>query len=1020
MKRTFIISLFVICCWLPFCGKGLELPLNKVWWSYYPGVEFPGATGNLSWPKDETLRLDGNFSKGGDYVMAFLAGQLSLPPAEKLLINLRTNGNAVTFRIQDGAGKMHQYQLPVKQTPQWQTIELPLNFSPCSWGGPDNKTFSPGIKYVGCLVRKPTSGADGSSFLEIKKIDILMKNKPVAGTAYHCLPPVLDPETLLVTPGGTITIPLIGPDGEVAYKLSDYSGKTVREGTLNCRAAKVQLKAPETEGYFDLHIAEGDISFITAFPLKFKADPYWGMDESLSWWGTGGDFRRGYMRFLIGSGISWGRDRFRWAELHPERNRMDFNCGDYAKILEWSRQEGLHVLDVFHDTPAWNKRLLTEEDNFEVSATSQKGYSYGSNVYPRDYLATSKSWRDICRQFPAIEAMEVWNEPDIGFGNDFPAEFFIALTKNFSTTFRLAGLKTKVIGGVLAIPQETTPYYRNLIAGGLLDDCDAFSFHTYRNPQDLEQQMYLLRKQEKEAGRTPGFPLWITESGRPWPSGPARPAVNQGMFSAQEITGKAIESRALGIQKYFPFFVIWHVESIFNFSMFDQRHAPLRSMGAYVTAVRLFSHKKYVGDIKLAGSDLCRVFSDGKTAIVWVYKSYARKIAGDWGSLDPDAYKRVHITLPAGMKPEKILGADGRELQLQNGELPMDDGLCYLVLRADSLGRYLVSNTRAMTLYQMATKYQPKERQAQNVVIQPDYDPSKHKYNRDGIFLKENEELELPVIFNNLSSETVTVQPVIKKIPAGLIVDVTQLPEVKSAPESVQKFHFKVKGTSKLPERQVVLLEIADKNGNATPMTVCLGGQKVTPPLSVVPMAKMEKAAFSKLEGKDDWNSFSGQWTGQVEPDISAAFRFGYDKRTLCLEVQINDKAHSCEFVPFMAWLGDSVQVALAAVDSRQIELCASHGIQGDRVYRHVGQPEGIVNNVKFEWNRDDRKRVTYYKLFIPASELGVDEFRPGMKIRCALLLNSGGPDGRHGFLTWGDGIRGSKKISEFNELILR
>ena len=1019
MKKSIALLFYSLCCILSLGTKAFELPLHQVWWSYSSGGEFPGATGMLSWPQERTLRLDGNFHNGGDYVMAFLGGQLALPAAEKIRFDLRTNGNATTFRIQDGAGKMHQYQIPVKNTTQWQTVELPLVYSACSWGGPDNKSFSPGVKYLGCLVRKQTSTVQGSSFLEVRRIDVLTKNPAATDNAFYCLPPVLDPETLLIVPGGTLTIPLIGPDGVIAYTLQDYSGKTVKEGTLNCQSSKVRLEVPKSEGYFDLHIAGGTISFITASPLNFKADPFWGMDESFSWWGTGGDFRRGYMRFLIRSGISWGRDRLRWGELHPERNKMNLTTGDYQKILDWSKQEGLHVLNVFHDSPDWNKRLLKEEDNFMVSATSQTGYSYGSNVYPRDYPATSKSWREICRNFPAIEAMEVWNEPDIGFGNDFPAEFFIALTKNFSATFRMAGLNTKVIGGVLAIPQETTPYYRNLIAGGLLDDCDAFSFHTYRNPQDLEQQMFLLRKQEREAGRIPGFPFWITESGRPWPSGPARPDVSQGKFSAQEITGKAIESRALGIQKYFPFFVIWHVETIFNFSMFDQRHTPLRSMGAYVAATRLFSHKNYNGDIKLPGSDLCRVFSDGKTAVVWVYKSFAWKIAGDWGSLDKDAHTKVHISLPSGMRVDKILGADGRELQLNNGELPMDDGLCYLVLRAENIGRHLITNTRAMTLYRMAMNYQPKERQAKSIVIQPDYDPSLYKYNRDGIFLKNNQDFDLSVIFNNLSSEPVTVRPILKKVPSCLIADVTDLPEVKLLPESMQRFHFKVKGTSRLPERDVVLLEVADQYGNATPMTVGIGGMREIPPLNVGPLSKMGKAAFTKLEGKEAWNSFSGQWTGQIEPDISAVFRLGYDKSTLCLEVQINDKSHSCAFVPAMAWLGDSVQAAFA-VDSRQIEICASHGLEGDRVYRHIGVPEGLTDKIKFEWTRDDKKKTTHYKLFIPAQELGINEFTPGMDIRCTLLLNSGGTDGRHGFLTWGDGIRGSKKVSEFNKLILQ
>ncbi len=1016
MPGRLLLWLFVVCC-LAVSGSDLALPLERSWWDFSPGSEFPGAQGKWEMKADRTLSLNGDFRKGGDYVMVFIQGHLLLPGAESLRAKIRTDGNAVTFRIQDDAGKMHQYHIPVDPRKGWQTVECPLRYSECSWGGPDKKEFaSAGIRFVGLLVRAESSGQKKTSFLEVRDLALTgVKSTPGGGN--YCIAPALEPESLLVLPGGQLTVPLLGPDGEVAYELKDYEGITLGSGVLPCRNNQVRLTAPETEGYFDLQLGGHEISFVVATPYSGASDPYWGIDESFSWWGSGGDFRRGYMRFLKKSGISWGRDRIRWSDLHPERERMSFEHGHYAKIMKWSAEEGLEVLNVFHDAPAWNKKLLKPEDDFLVGADSKTGYTYGSNVYPRDYQATSRSWRAILERFPAIKAMEVWNEPDIGFGNDFPAEFFIALTKNFSTTFRQAGISAKVIGGVLAIPQETTPYYRNLIAGGLLDDCDAFSFHTYRNTGELEEQVRLLRKQESDAGRTPGFPFWITESGRPWPYGLPRPELRQGMYSAQEITGKGIEFRALGIEKYFPFFVIWHTEqNIFNFSMFDQRHAPLRSMGAYVAAVRLLSHKSYIGDLNLPGSDRCRVFSDGKTAVAWVYKSFSKKIAGDWGSLDPEIMAQTRVPLPSGLKVEKILGADGRTLAVKDGLLPMGDGYCYLILRPESLRPFLNSNTPAMALYRMVQSYAPAPRAARDVVIQPDYDLSHHRYTRDGVSLQENENLELRVIFNNLSDGALTVQPALE-LGTGMLADSTEEPETVLEPHSSRLFSFQVRGDARLSDRTLTPLRVIDRRGNATPMAVHLKRiPPKEPPLPVYPQAK----AFRKLAGADAWNSFSGQWTGRVEPDISAEFRFSYEKKALHLEVRILDSdGHFCEYTPMMAWLGDSVQAAFAYGD-RHIEFCASSGPEGEKVYRHIGEPRGIADNILLKWNRDKGKRLSTYRITIPAGELGVAELLPGMKIRATLLLNSGGPDGRHGFLIWGDGIRNSKKVEEFNELLLQ
>ena len=1023
MKITLskISALFVLvsigCIWACH-GEELRLPLFGTWWKFNAGQEFPGALGKLD-VTENGLRLDGDFRNGGDYVMAELEGGLRLPGAVALQAEVRTNGNAITVRVQDGSGKMHQYKLPVKSNDGWQKVELPLVFSIHSWGGPNVQHFDvSAIRFLGLLVRAESSGPSKCSFLEIRELKLTGLKDSVSA---HYLPSALNPESLLLPPGGELRVPLLGVDGKIPYTLKNYSGQTVAHGILYCENNEIRLKVSTTPGYFDLQLAGDEISFVVAEPFCQKPDSYWGIDESFSWWGQGGDFRRNYMRFLVKSGITWGRDRMQWRVLHPQREKITPQSGDYEKILGWSAQEGLQILDVFHDAPGWNTELLAESDNFMIGANSKTGYSYGSNVFPRDYQATSDSWRFLTKHFPAIKAMEVWNEPDIGFGNGLPAEFFIALTRNFSTTYRLAGLSTKVIGGVLAIPQETTPYYHNLIIGGLLDDCDAFSFHTYRNTEELETQIRLLRKQEIDAGRTPGFPFWITESGRPWPFGFPRPELRQGMFSAQEIAGKGIEFRALGIRKYFPFFVIWHTEqNIFNFSMFDQRHAPLRSMAAYMAAVRILSHKDYIGDMILPGSDRCRVFSDGKTAVVWVYKSFARRIAGDWGTLDPEVAKRTHIKLPKTLAVKQILGADGRFLEAENGELPMEDGFCYLILPEEAVRSSLKTDTTAMKLFRMAQAYLPAARSAKNVVIQPDYDLSRHQYTRDGIFLQENEEMDLRIIFNNLSNTALNVIPAVEP-PEGITVIDDGKQEMQLEARESKVIHFRLKADSALPAKRMVALKVSDRNSNASPLVCFLSRIPPKPaPLPVQPKAKIANVPFQVLAGPEAWNSFSGQWTGRIEPDISAQFRFTYDRKNLYLDVLIEDRdGHFCDYEPMMAWLGDSVQVALAGRD-RKIEFCASAQGTQYRVYQHIGTPGGLANNIQLKWNRNEASALSRYHIVIPASELGFAELKAGMSLRASLLLNSGGPDGRHGFLIWGDGIRNSKNEKLFNELLLQ
>ncbi len=177
MKKITLVSVFfMICCCGSLFAKDISLQMEPAKWGYSPGAEFPGATGKLAWTPQNTFRLDGDFTGGGDYVMAFMGCALSYTDTECLWAEVRTNGNAVTFRIQDGAGKMHQYNVPVNGTNQWQRVEQPLVFSGCSWGGPDNKRFTPGIIYVGCLLRKETSPPDRCSYLEVRRIGVKIKD----------------------------------------------------------------------------------------------------------------------------------------------------------------------------------------------------------------------------------------------------------------------------------------------------------------------------------------------------------------------------------------------------------------------------------------------------------------------------------------------------------------------------------------------------------------------------------------------------------------------------------------------------------------------------------------------------------------------------------------------------------------------------------------------------------------------------------------------------------------------------
>ncbi len=100
-------------------------------WTFDNGREFPGATGKLSVDADakhngkDSLRLDADFTKGGNYVQA--AGALPEKDVGEISFWLRAPGSDVlAIRIVEAAGQCHQINLKIQQTDDWQQVVFPL------------------------------------------------------------------------------------------------------------------------------------------------------------------------------------------------------------------------------------------------------------------------------------------------------------------------------------------------------------------------------------------------------------------------------------------------------------------------------------------------------------------------------------------------------------------------------------------------------------------------------------------------------------------------------------------------------------------------------------------------------------------------------------------------------------------------------------------------------------------------------------------------------------------------------
>lgn len=266
------------------------------------------------------------------------------------------------------------------------------------------------------------------------------------------------------------------------------------------------------------------------------------------------------------------------------------------------------------------------------------------------------------------------------------------------------------------------------------------------------------------------MPIWITESGKPWHRGISgvvkqvyggtldnlHPQVEEDMISALWITMKAVEAKACGVARYYPFVMQFFQENDNNFGMLDYYGTPLRSMHAYAFAANLLAGQEYRGDWKdnPPGLQPTRVFSDGRRAVAVFY--VGKNGIGE---------RTVSLNgFPAGQG----YAVDGTELKSGKDQLTFRGGMAYWVFPAEKLeAAKLNVETESRRMLEAAKRYRPVKRRCTPVVYRYDFRRSGNRYTAAGYEMPEDGKLQF--IVTNFSDEKVTTHPRLT-VPDGAVV----------------------------------------------------------------------------------------------------------------------------------------------------------------------------------------------------------------------------------------------------------
>ena len=456
------------------------------------------------------------------------------------------------------------------------------------------------------------------------------------------------------------------------WRITNYWGRPVAAGTLATTGENNTINLPVrlARGFYQVDFPTSGQKFgvVSIAAHRGPAGHFFSIDSAMSWLVNHPADRQavrvGMIKILHRSGIGMSRERLSWAQINPAPGKFDWNEGcQYGRLATDYFHNGVRMLQMFQAAPAWS-------------------YERHAGPYPLNLVQTARSWAVIGRYFHTEwGALETWNEPD---GSGTPPDQLLPMVKAIAYSFQHADIHIPLVGGVFGLSLPGF-FQRDCALNGLLQQVNVISFHDYYAPTEIPSAVAAYRKWLKSFGK-PSMPLWITESGKPWPRGTARPHRGPDMASALWITMKSVEARACGIARYFAFVYPFYQETSNNFGMMAREHTPLRSMAAYVNCVAELSGWSYVGNLEINDHAvlLAPVFARGdrRTAVVYT------------GTANP------HATLNLALHNISIRGIDGRTLHRSaKGLIPIPDGLVYLRGPASAFAGKIKTDTETGRLY---------------------------------------------------------------------------------------------------------------------------------------------------------------------------------------------------------------------------------------------------------------------------------------------------------------------------------
>lgn len=448
-----------------------------------------------------------------------------------------------------------------------------------------------------------------------------------------------DLNTFFVAPDQPAVIELqlkgMPENSSLRYEMSDYAGKVFRKGSAMAEKGELRLRESFPRGLTDLSFPELNQRIgVYAFDAFDKVeDGYWGVNSVFSSmvYSRPGQPRyrngifakpetiRQHMRLLRRLGIGQLREMDTLWKQAPAPGKFLYNVDLAQETQNAARENGLHILMYYAHFPGW----CGAEGIFSRKQPQ---------VLPLDYARFTPILRKML-QLDAVQASgaQAGNEWDME-RVAAPPDAISLLGHYMRYLLDSSSLSTPLVGMAFSGFAESCivrpEYLQSFFENGYFDSIDIFGVNGYAEPPEMRRRLDLLTSdlERFSSGSVP--PLWITESGKAWYHGGLRPVVAEDLACADASVRKAIDARAMGVEKFFQFQLHFSPEDYnFNqvFSLLDWSLSPQRTLAAYATAVRMLSNLRYTGTLteKIPGCEEALLFENGGRRILVIYRDPA-------------------------------------------------------------------------------------------------------------------------------------------------------------------------------------------------------------------------------------------------------------------------------------------------------------------------------------------------------------------------------------------------------------